>query len=95
MPQVGQALTKSYTGYIITQGVRNCVHVQKAASIWGEKGGLRNNPVSVCNHQACGRGMLGTHSALVLNAPNQARKKFTASDIKSSTFSSFPHCETL
>lgn len=39
MPQVGQALTKSYTGYIITQGVHNCVHVQKAASIWGEKGG--------------------------------------------------------
>lgn len=46
MPQVGQALTKSYTGYVITPGVHKCVHVQKAASIW--RGGKKKKKVD-CN----------------------------------------------
>lgn len=31
-------------------------------------------PASEDNHEACGSGVVGTHSALVLNAFNQANK---------------------
>lgn len=54
MPQVGQAFTKSYTGYIITPGVHNCAHVQKAAFIWeGEGSGGTKKVDSNCVISQC------------------------------------------
>lgn len=53
MPQVGQALTKSYTGYIITPGVRNCAHVQKGSLYLGARGRGEKKVDSNCVTSQC------------------------------------------
>lgn len=49
--------------------------VREMQLLYGGKGGPEwHIPASESNHEACGKGMLGTHSAFVFNALNQAHK---------------------